>query len=217
MGRLLSALLAETGTAKPAALAREAVGSVAESQESQPREPVSTTPESVAESQKSQTCKPARSEEQSARLLAAIRAAGFPDALLVRADCTSPELAELDDDQLRALAHMLHDDSFRFAGKPAPGDTAPAFCASCGPVLLPPLRVGVTLTPGGLPHLLACPWCAVRAKGIAIPRPKVKCGGCRERWPDSVNSRDGLSRCYRKAGEWHYPHEEHTCDLWRPR
>lgn len=64
--------------------------------------------------------------------------------------------------QLEAAAELLRTDECRRAGRIPPHYTATTICQGCGPV---PIFEG---TAG---HVLGCPWCYNRTKGLPIPRP----------------------------------------------
>lgn len=153
--------------------------------------------------------------DQTARLLAAIRAASLPDALLSASAPKSGELAVLSDDALRAYVSTLADDAQRRAGRVPKDDTATLLCRSCGPVFVHPAIAAAMPTVAGIPRALGCPWCFVPniQNNMAIPRPQVTCGTCRHFGRDKVNPSAGMGSC-----GWAYQSNEGHDDIpWQHR
>lgn len=228
MGRLLDALLLDTGIgpaaipAIPAIRDRHRLVKIAESQESQStraREDESTHA-GIAESLESHGGNapskapdhagvPADPAEQSARLLCAIRSECLPDDLLGRDDSTPEQLAELSDATLRAYALALYATAEREAGRIPPSWNCLAHCEGCGPVWY--------WMPG---RIAGCPWCWNRRALKPIPRPLVRCGDCRHFIRDAINPADGGGDCgagleYR-GGSGPWPNVTRRCAVFRP-
>lgn len=213
MGRLLAALIADSGTA-PAAIPAipaipdlDRVHKIAESQESQGMRVTSTEPDTGA----------VRS-----RLLE-LAAAAYTDTAPVRA-LSESFLRECDgmaDDALRALLAMLRDNADRRAGRPPADDTAAIMCQTCGPVFVHPSIAAVLPVVDGWPRALGCPWCFIRKAGLYVPRPPVTCATCRHFQPGATNSAQGMGRCTVDAARPRdpptYPSASRYCGRWRPK
>lgn len=108
--------------------------------------------------------------------LLALAAADYRDAGLVRAlgDAFLRECDGYSDAQLKALLSMFADDTDRRAGRVPKDDTAAILCRSCGPVWIHPSIAAVLPVVDGWPRALGCPWCFIRARGIAIPRAHIE-------------------------------------------
>ncbi len=190
MGRLLAALRAEDESAPAAIPATPANLAPAVLRDSQIRgirsdcnsEAEVKKSQGFADSQDSQTAP----VDQSARLLAAIRAECLPDALLGRDDADPAMLANLSEATLRAYAQALFASSEREAGRQPPGWDHAGHCSGCGPVWL---------WKGAGPALLACPWCWNRLAHKPTPRPRVRCDECQHYDPTAINPADGLIAC----------------------
>jgi hypothetical protein len=144
-------------------------------------------------------------------LLALADADYLPAALVHRLhDLDVAACDGLDDPQLRAFLHQLHDTATRHAGKRPAGDTAPILCAHCGPIWAHPSIAAALPVVGGWPRALGCPWCFVRKAGGTIPRPPVACEGCAHYIPDTVNPDAGMGGCNVGHGS-HYPMQRHAC------
>lgn len=126
-----------------------------------------------------------------------------------------PEYAGMTDAQLVALLSMLPDDADREAGRVPTGDTAKILCRSCGPVWVHPAIARMLPMVGGWPRALGCPWCFIRARGIAIPRPHVVCVDCRHRIPATTNLQ-GMGRCAVGNESATWPCMRHRCADFRP-
>lgn len=122
------------------------------------------------------------------------------------------------DDVLLAYLHMLADDAERKAGRVPKGGTASMLCRHCGPVYVHPSIAAVLPVVGGWPRGLGCPWCFIRPKGIAIPRPHVTCADCAHFVHDAVNP-EGMGRCAIDAnhGGTNWPHQQRQCGRFEPR
>lgn len=206
MGRLLAALIADSGTA-PAA---------------NPAKVANLTPapaERFADSQDSQGVRPASAEPDTGAIrirLLELATATYMDTAPVRA-LSESFLRDCDgmaDDALRALLAMLADDADRRVGRVPKGDTAAALCHHCGPVWLHPSIVAVLPVVNGWPRALGCPWCFIRAAGGYIPRPLVAAADCTHWKPDTVNPSGGRGKC--QCGHW-WPTELHGCKDFQPK
>jgi hypothetical protein len=150
------------------------------------------------------------------RLLALAAAEGRDPALVNRLPIADlPEYAGMDDAKLKALLSMLSDDADREAGRVPTGDTAAILCRSCGPVWVHPAIARMLPVVGGWPRSLGCPWCFIRARGRAIPRPRVACADCRHRVADPINPQ-GWGGCAVGNDSATWPHRRHRCDDFRP-
>lgn len=151
-----------------------------------------------------------------AHLLALAEAANLPAALVHRLhDVDLAACDGLDDPQLRAFLHQLHDTATRHAGERPPEDTAPILCAHCGPVWAHPVLAAALPVVGGWPRALGCPWCFVRKAGGTVPRPPVACDGCVRFAPDAINPQAGMGSCPAGHG-MHYPMQRHACAAFTP-
>lgn len=189
MGRLLAALIAESGAglaANPANVANVAS--------------LRTTPGvKFADSQDSHGCMIyARTG-----LLAIAEVEGLPASVVDSlADEDMRESAGLDRNGLLAWLLLRHWSSLMDAGIVPAGYKTVGHCASCGPVWL------AHSTPV---HVVACPWCIRRKAEHPIPRPTVSCDDCQNYVRDTVNRPDGFGRCGRVDSRWHFPQEPHMC------
>ena len=156
-------------------------------------------------------------ESARARLLRLAKAQGRDSALVDRLPVADmPAYSGMTDPQLSALLSMLTDDADRERGKVPDGDTAVILCRSCGPVWVHPAIARMLPMVGGWPRALGCPWCFIRARGIAIPRPHVACANCRHRVPDPINPAQGWGRCAVGNESATWPGRKHRCDAFRP-
>lgn len=147
--------------------------------------------------------------EQSARLLAAIRFEGLPDALLGCDDSDPTDLASMSAEQLRAYVRALQATGEREGGRQPPGWEHPSQCDGCGPVWL---------WAAAGERVIACPWCDNRKARRSIPRPLVQCGDCRHFTRDPINPDGGSGDCADKRSPPRpYPHFRRKCGGWRPR
>lgn len=229
MGRLLAALIADSGTvpaANPANVANLDLAPLpifADSQVSQGLQPAraAVTPSLniFPHYKKAQDSQLASAAEKCARLLAAIRAAHLPDALIGAADAKSDELAALSDAGIHAYVSMLADDAQRRAGHVPEGDTAMLLCRHCGLVFVHPAIAAAMHVVNGVPQSLGCPWCFIRKAGLYIPRPAVTCGTCQHFIRDTVNPPGGMGSCALGVATKppKYPFTTQHCGQWRPR
>ncbi len=203
MGRLLAALIEETGAARPATVATLATLS-----------PVSG--KSVAESQESQRVKftVGRPDGRAPRILEAVRAENLPDAIMGKVETSEVEgLSAL---ALRAYVVALYETAQRELGNRPPRETAAGLCRHCGPVWLAPEVARAAPTANGWPLVLGCPWCHVRARQ-RMPRPPVACGECRHYVADCINPEQGAGRCTEdQAQPRPWPRVNRFCAAWRP-
>jgi hypothetical protein len=107
------------------------------------------------------------------------------------------------DDELAAYLRLL-DASARMERGERPAEyNAASWCDGCGPVWLW----------AGLPaRVVGCPWCRLRKAGRLIPRPPVRCGGCRHFRPDAINPEAGMGACGLNGKPAHYPMRPHACE-----
>jgi hypothetical protein len=143
------------------------------------------------------------------RLLAALRARNYPDALLGRDDATPGQIAQLTAAELDGYSIGLHNSAEREAGRQPQGWSVASVCAACGPVWL---------WESAGARVLACPWCHSRRARKPIPRPLVRCGDCQHYTRDPINPEGGSGTC--SAGHTYsnpYPHVTRRCGDWRPR
>lgn len=212
MGRLLAALIADSGTA-PAAIPANAAN-------------ITPTPtERFANSRDSQGMRVTGAEPDTGatriRMLE-LAAAAYMDAAPVRALSESflRDCEGMADDALRALLSMLRDNADRRAGRAPAGDTAAIMCQACGPVFVHPSIAAVLPVVDGWPRALGCPWCFIRKAGLYVPRPPVTCASCRYFKPDTINPAQGMGRCTVDAARAQdpptYPSTSRHCDSWRP-
>lgn len=151
------------------------------------------------------------------RLVRLAESEGRDPALVDRIPVSDlPACAELSDKAARALLSMLSDDADRGAGRVPTGHTAAILCRSCGPVFLHPSIAAVLPVVDGWPRALGCPWCLIRVRGIAIPRPHVTCADCLHRIPDAINSAQGMGRCVVGNESATWPGRRHRCADFRP-
>lgn len=217
MGRLLDALIADTGivdserapAAKPANL------------RIYPATPGKTFADSQY-SQGAQVCKMPPDTGQVRERLLTLADAELIDPDLVRRlpesdlrGCTG-----LPDPTLRAYLHALDDSELRQAGKVPRNETARGLCRHCGPVWLAPEIAAVAPKPNGLPFVLGCPWCHITERSL-IPRPPVHCRECTHFVPDTINPAEGMGRC--KADRvpsprepMPYPNAARECERFEP-
>lgn len=211
MGRLLAALIADSGNvpaatpATPATLGHPSLPKVAESQKSHGVHVLKPKLDIAA---------------IRARLLE-LTAAAYMDPAPVRAlpESYLRDCAGLSDDAMRALLSMLADDAERRAGRVPNDDTAGILCRSCGPVYLHPSIAAVLPVVNGWPRALGCPWCHLPKVGnnMGIPRPPVTCGACKHFELDAINPAGGVGSCRmgitpRRAP---YPLNEQYCGNFR--
>lgn len=150
------------------------------------------------------------------RLVRLAKAAARDPALIDRiAPADLPAYASMNDAQLTALLSMLTDDADREAGRVPKDETAAILCRSCGPVWAHPAVAAALPVVGGWPRALGCPWCFIRARGIAFPRPHVMCAECRHYQPDPMNPQD-MGRCCGDDGAT-WPYRQHRCANFRPK
>lgn len=146
------------------------------------------------------------------RLVRLAESEGRDPALVDRVPAADlPDYAGMDDAQLSALLSMLADDADREAGRVPHGDKAAILCRSCGPVWVHPAIAVALPVVDGWPRALGCPWCFIRARGIAIPRPHVRCCDCRHRIPDTINPAQGMGRCAVGNESATWPGMRHRC------
>ena len=104
-----------------------------------------------------------------ALLASACEGLGLEPAEL-RALLTDEDVADLSADEqaghvLRAFAAAVADRHTRESGRVPASHTERAYCRRCGPIWAPFSGT-----------YLGCPWCHVRANGVAIPRPPTREG-----------------------------------------
>jgi hypothetical protein len=210
MGRLLAALIAEFEPVPAANLAK-------------PANVPAPDPERFADSQDSQGAERASATDQPhlptfrAHLRDLAKAEGRAPTLIDRLPVADlPEYAGMNDAQLSALLSMLSDDADREAGRVPTGDTAAILCRSCGPVWVHPSVASVLPVVDQYARALGCPWCFIRRRGIAIPRPHVRCRDCRHRIPDTINPAQGMGRCAAGNESATWPGMRHRCADFRP-
>lgn len=163
------------------------------------------------------TAKWRHSELTRARLVRLAKAGDRDPALVDRLPVADlPSHSGMDDAQLSALLSMLSDDADREAGRVPTGDTAAILCRSCGPVWVHPTIAAALPVVGGWPRALGCPWCFIRARGIAIPSPHVRCKMCRHRIPDTINPALGMGRCAVGNESATWPAMRHHCGDFLP-
>lgn len=146
---------------------------------------------------------PPERDHQARRLLAAIRAEGLPASLLAADDSEPWQLAELEAAELQGYARGLWRDARMSKGEQPPGWNAAGECSACGPVWLP---AGAPARP------IACPWCWHRKAGASLPRPPVRCGGCRHYLADPINPEGGFGRCGLTGKPSNFPMASHVCE-----
>jgi len=200
MGRLLAALIAESGVRTPAT----------------PATPLLVEPESsrVANVATGHFC-------QTDRLLSALRAQELPDAFLGFDRGDDGFLAELDESALRAYVRVLRDSDLRERGQRPDDETAAILCARCGPVFAAPEVAAVLPVIAGLPTAAGCAWCGNRKRALPIPRPPMTCGSCAHFERDTLNPFGGIGRCTVARAQLPseppcYPFAKRTCADWRP-
>ncbi len=202
MGRLLAALIEETGTARPAKPANLANLRLRK-------------PDKFADSQDSQegVTEIAR-DGDAARILAALRSEGLPTALIGQVE--PAETVGLSARALRAYLVALHETAQRELGNRPLEETAAGLCRYCGPVWLAPEVARAAPTVNGWPLVLGCPWCHVRARQ-RMPRPSVACSECRHYVADHINPEQGAGRCAEgQAQPRPWPRVIRFCAAWRP-
>lgn len=154
-------------------------------------------------------------DDTRSRLVRLAKAGNRDPALVDRiAPADLPAYAGMTDTQLIAALSMLADGADRERGIVPKGDTAAILCRSCGPVWVDPATAGVLPVVGGWPRAIGCPWCFIRARGIAFPRPHVACAECRHYKPDPLNPA-GMGRCCGDDGAT-WPRRKHRCERFRP-
>lgn len=152
------------------------------------------------------------------RLVRLANAKGRDPALVDRiAVADLQDYTGMDDAQLIALLSMLSGDADREAGRVPTGDTAAILCRACGPVWVHPAIAAALPVVGGWPRALGCPWCFIRARGTAIPRPHVSCADCRHRVPDPINPAQGWGCCAIGNESATWPCRKHRCKIFRPK
>ena len=148
-----------------------------------------------------------------AHLLALAADELLPEALVhrLRADDVAACIG-LPDATLRTYLRALDRRAMMEGGQCPPDYSHAVQCDGCGPVWL---------WPDCPPHVLACPWCAIRKAGRYLPRPRVTCGPCQHFAPDDVNPSGGCGACglglpYRRGERGRYPFTERHCAEFRP-
>lgn len=146
---------------------------------------------------------PRLANQQRTHLLTLAEAHGLPADLVHRLHAADLAACESHTDAtLLAYLRALEQSARMDAGMVPPAYTVAAECAGCGPVWL---------WPGVPASVIACPWCARRKAGLAIPRPPVTCGTCRCFTPDSTNPGAGIGCCTLAHGRSHWPMQPHRC------
>lgn len=137
------------------------------------------------------------------QLLGLAQAEGIPQAVvLVLESADLVGCIGLSEDTLRGYVRGLWRDARMAKGETPAGWTVVAECGGCGPVWLP----------AGVPEpVLACPWCTHRQNGARLPRPPVRCGGCRHYVPDEINPEAGIGRCGLTGKPSEFPMASHVC------
>ncbi len=81
--------------------------------------------------------------------------------------CVDPnEYEELKNQELlNVVAKWLYDERLMMQGIAPPQYIKHAVCRGCGPIFI---------FESSPVYVLGCPWCHVRAKGLKVPRPKLK-------------------------------------------
>lgn len=123
---------------------------------------------------------------------------------------------DLDDGQCVIFLRQLVDTATRHSGRAPDCDIAPVHCHHCGPVWLDPALAAVLPVVAGWPQALGCPWCHVRNRQT-IPRPKVRCGECRNFIRDPINPAGGMGTCAAMHlpalnEPLYYPNAQRECD-----
>jgi len=173
--------------------------------------PEKVSPNSTEKSQESQESQGVNPENctqlQRERLLRAARSVGVEDRIIERLpDRELVDCEDLDPEGLAALAQAFARTDRMRHSLPPRSWTQASVCRRCGPVLL---------WPGAPLNVLGCPWCFIRADGIAIPRPSVSCATCNHIRPRTDSSDAGTHDC--NAG--HEPRHAfalHVCLGWQP-
>ena len=211
MGRLLTALIAETvPAAKAAKVAKVSEPLPVLSQDSQLSQRVGFT--------KPEPAGMLALLAQRDRLHRLADAEGIDPALIDRLDDDDlTGCIGLSTDTLAAYVRALRDSDLRERGKVPADETARALCRSCGPVWVAPEVAAVAPVVDSWPRLLGCPWCHVKNRK-AMCRPQVRCGDCQHFACDTVNPAQGMGHC--SAGcdpERPYPIVKHECSRFSPR
>ncbi|MEW9624689.1 hypothetical protein [Rhodanobacter geophilus] len=154
---------------------------------------------------------PAVRVDTRAALLALADRLGVDRAAVARIPSADlPLWAAVPGDHLPDYLRALGDAATRQAGKVPVDDTAPIYCAHCGPVFVHPSIAAVLPMVAGWPRALGCPWCAIRKAGGYVPRPCITCETCTTFQPDTVNPAAGVGTCVCGHGT-HYPMQRHGC------
>lgn len=155
-----------------------------------------------------------RVADMRAQLLAVADAEGIPAGVVVRMTDSDIEACfGLDADVLLSYVRAAQASAEREAGRVPPGDTATAWCRRCGPIWTHPTIADMAPAVGGMPVVLACPWCRLARAGKYVPRPTVTCVDCARFTRDTINPAGGAGACHRGS---HYPNQRHHCRDFEP-
>lgn len=128
---------------------------------------------------------------------------GIPGALVTQlAPADVAACAGLPEPTLRAYLRALERTAKLARGETPHGWTRAAECSGCGPVWL---------AAGSPARVIACPWCWHRKSGVTLPRPPVRCGGCKHFRPDPLNPAGGFGGCAITGKPSNFPEALHDC------